>query len=603
MPESLKNNQSQPEQTFQVTNEPVANWDNMFDQQAYQNIVNQAESAARMTDPGVVGVGAQWAANLPETGAGAGSASANAEVGAAAEKAEGLGSEKLDAWFETVKGTPEEYWQRLAQQERTQGVEIGEKPNLSEVDQAIDNFLDKGVKDLSEEGKAVRKEMAQKAILKDLVELSRGGVELNDMMKRNIFYSTQQMLERIYRENPTISMEAKGGALLPDEKVAWHLKMEPRAAKLNTLLALNQHARRPGESDDAYEARVRNYAEDTLEHVQQKEQDAEYVAAQAEEMAQLTVKTEELPEFTYLQWEDVHVTPEEQSAKEEAARQEEFKQKLADLAAEAEANPGRWMSDEERAEMAQQKTAENTAENTVEGRENRVKQLFEKVRGRLGFQKVVEKVVDTWNKVKTGIANGMANVAAEDVNVESGVNVQDASVKAENVGAQIADAQNTDATKVNLAENLTSAGGSFSVNVMPDKDLSGNFAEIDENEAGNDTETAEANNRVENGAESNVENIEQRLAQAERGQQALMNLLMTNSSDIERQTRNARRLFMLNLKIAELRAERDLAMRTTSVAETAETGMNAAAESNNIINSTAQTEMRAGTEGEVEAAA
>lgn len=304
------------------------------------------------------------------------------------------GRENLDAWLESIKGTPEEYWQKLTKEKGEKGVELGEMPDLAKVDKAIANFFENGLTGVTGEARAVREAMAKKAILNDIAKLKERGGELNDETMRNVFYGTQRMLEEMYRGNRELREDAQEAELSPDEEVAWHLKMEPRKAKMNVLLVMQQNTRRPGEGSDAYEARLRNYAEDTLEHKTQLEDDQKYNAAHPDEAAEYAAQVlkngqrEDLPEFKYLSWDQVN-------------------------------NEG---VTEEVAEVAEA-TAET--EQPVE-REGRIKRLFEKVRGRIGFQKIVDKAMNKVAKAIVGAVAWAEGVLAEeqmkaDAPVEQGV--------------------------------------------------------------------------------------------------------------------------------------------------------------------------------------
>ena len=257
------------------------------------------------------------------------------------------GREKLDAWLESVKGTPEEYWQRLTEEKREKGVELGTMPDLTKVNKAIQNFFENGLVGVTGKAREVREEMAKKAILNDIAKLKERGGELTDEVMQNVFLGAQRMLEEMYRGNLELREDAQDEELSPDEEIAWHLKMDPRKANMNT--------RRPEETSDAYEARLRNYAEDTLEHQEQLKRDQEYNAEHPDEAMEYAAQVlkngqkDDLPEFTYLKWDE---------ASEDGAK----------------------------AEMAQE------TEQPVE-REGRIKRLFERVREKLGFRKVVDKVM------------------------------------------------------------------------------------------------------------------------------------------------------------------------------------------------------------------
>lgn len=305
-----------------------------------------------------------------------------AEGQEAGEKDAG-GRENLDAWLESIKGTPEEYWQRLAAEKSEKGVELGEMPDLAKVDKAIRHFFDDGLVGVTGEARAVRETMAKKAILNDIAKLKERGGELNDETMRNVFYGTQRMLEEMYRGNRELREDAQEAELSPDEEIAWHLKMEPRRAKVNVLLVMQQNTRRPGEGSDAYEARLRNYAEDTLEHREQLKRDQEYNTKRPDEAAEYVAQVlkngqrDDLPEFKYLSWDEV----DGDGAAEEAAAVEE--------------------------------TDAAETEKPVE-REGRVKRLFEKVRGKIGFQKVVDKVMTKVAGAIVGAVTWAEGVLAEE---------------------------------------------------------------------------------------------------------------------------------------------------------------------------------------------
>lgn len=313
------------------------------------------------------------------------------------------GSEELDAWMESIKGSPEEYWQKLSKERSERGVELGEMPDLAKVDQAIANFFDKGLIGVTGEARAVREAMAKKAILADIAKLKERGGELNDETMRNVFYGTQRMLEEMYRGNRELREDAQEVELSPDEEIAWHLKMDPRKAKMNVLLVMQQHTRRPDEGSDAYEQRLRNYAEDTPEHQKQLEDDKAYNAEHPEAAAEYAAQVlrngqrDDLPEFTYLKWEDVQ----DEGVEGNVAATDGV----------------------EVAEVGQ----------PVE-REGRIKQLFEKVRGKLGFRKVVDKMMTKVAKAMIGAMAWAEGVLAEEEPEQQSAGE---AVVAETAGAQV----------------------------------------------------------------------------------------------------------------------------------------------------------------------
>ena len=146
--------------------------------------------------------------------------------------------------------------------------------------------------------------------------------------------------------------------------------------KIKIKRCLGKHTRRPEEASDAYEARLRNYAEDTLEHQEQLKRDQEYNAEHPDEAMEYAAQVlkngqkDDLPEFTYLKWDE---------ASEDGAKMEVVQE----------------------------------TEQPVE-REGRIKRLFERVREKLGFRKVVDKVM---TKVAGAVMSATAwaeGVLAED---------------------------------------------------------------------------------------------------------------------------------------------------------------------------------------------
>jgi len=316
-----------------------------FDANVYRSAVENAEAAMPKVETETVTDA--WA-DLAG-GQSAESASVEEVTGqAAGQQAETkiAGRENLDAWLESVKGTPEEYWQRLTEEKREKGVELGEMPNLAKVDRAIQNFFENGLTGVAGKAREVREEMAKKAVLNDIAKLKERGGELNDEVMQNVFLGAQRMLEEMYRGNRELREDAQEEELSPDEEIAWRLKMDPRKARMNVLLVMQQHTRRPEETSDAYEARLRNYAEDTPAHQAQLEADQKYNAENPEDATEYAAQVlkngqkDDLPEFAYLKWNEMQ-----------------------------------------------------GAEAPVE-REGRVKQLFERVREKFGFRKVVDKVMD-----------------------------------------------------------------------------------------------------------------------------------------------------------------------------------------------------------------
>ena len=128
-----------------------------------------------------------------------------------AEQAEtkAAGREKLDAWLESVKGTPEEYWQRLTEEKREKGVELGAMPDLTKVDKAIQNFFENGLVGVTGKAREVREEMAKKAILNDIAKLKERGGKLTDEVMQNVFLGAQRMLEEMYRGNRELREDAQ----------------------------------------------------------------------------------------------------------------------------------------------------------------------------------------------------------------------------------------------------------------------------------------------------------------------------------------------------------------------------------------------------------
>lgn len=270
-------------------------------------------------------------------------------VGAAGQE---RGGEQVET--EQSESAAEQYWQGLADEMREKGVEIGEMPDMKQVDRAIANFFENGINGVTGKAREVREGMAQKAVLKDLAKLKERGGELNDETMRNVFYGTQRMLEEMYRGNRKLREDAKGEKLSPDEEIAWRLKMDPQKAKMNVLLVMQQHVRRAGETDEAYETRLRNYAEDTIAHQRQLEEDKTYDVSHPAEAAEYAAQVltngqkDDLPEFTYLKWEGSEET--------------------SGGAAKAETEKPK-------------------------DREGRIGQLFERMKEKIGFQKVMEKLM------------------------------------------------------------------------------------------------------------------------------------------------------------------------------------------------------------------
>lgn len=297
-------------------------------------------------------------------------------VDKAADKREGL-----DSWLKTVEGTPEEYWQRLAEAGNERGVELGEMPDLKKFDAAIERFFENGLTGVEREARAVREEMARKAVLQDIARrMEKTGGELDEEALRAVFYDAQRRLEEVYRGNRGLREDAQGPEMSANEQIAWHLAMEPRDARVNPLLIMQQHVRRPGETSDDYEKRLRDYAEDTLEHQKRLEDDKEYTAANPMEAAEYATRVlrnaqrEDLPEYTYMRWEEVG----------DAGEQTEVGEVIEAVG------------------------------DQVEGREGRVKRLFERVREKIGFRKVADKVMRKVAGAIAGAVNWANEVLAEE---------------------------------------------------------------------------------------------------------------------------------------------------------------------------------------------
>lgn len=261
------------------------------------------------------------------------------------------GHESLETWEKTLEGTPEEYWQKLQNERLNKGVVLGDMPDLTRTNEVIEHFFENGVVGVTGEGRALREEMAQKAVLNDIAKMEerRGGGDLDDEAMREIFLKTQNTLDAMYRGNRGLREDARENEqLTDDEKIAWRLHMEMDKAKWNPLVAMQNHTRKPDETSEAYEARLRNYVEDTKAHRDQMEAESAYGKTHPEEVKVYAEHVawnkdgEDLPEFSYLKWnEDENV--------ETVGSQPE--------------------------------------------REGRIKQLFEKVRGKVSFRKVVDKVM------------------------------------------------------------------------------------------------------------------------------------------------------------------------------------------------------------------
>lgn len=308
---------------------------------------------------------------------------ANAWAQMASEMSQGVDAGEVaeTKGAESMSSSAETYWRELADAKRENGVELGEMPSLTKVDRAIANFFENGITGVTGKAREVREEMAQKAVLSDLAKLKERGGELNDETMQNVFYGTQRMLEEMYRGNRELREDAQDEQLSPDEEIAWKLKMDPRKAKLNVLIVMQQHTRRVGETDEAYEARLRNYAEDTLEHQRQLEADKVYNAEHPDEAAEYATQVlknqqnDDLPEFKYLAWDETD---------------------------------------------GDTKTEETAGVEKPVDREGKIKQLFERVRGRIGFRKVVDKVMMKVAGAMVGAMTWAEGVLAEGQNEEAG---------------------------------------------------------------------------------------------------------------------------------------------------------------------------------------
>lgn len=114
-----------------------------------------------------------------------------------------------------------------------------------------------------------------------------------------------------------------------------------------------------------------------------KTQDLSVLERQRDEVIEKLENREKVDESDFARTEEL------QRAEQDVQQDQEYWQKMAAMAAEAEANPGRWMSEEERAEAAAQAEAEASGEK----REHRVRELWQKLKSRGGFKRVATAAV------------------------------------------------------------------------------------------------------------------------------------------------------------------------------------------------------------------
>lgn len=376
----------------------------------------------------------------------------------------GIWQEYAAEWKDYIDGqAPDPSWneERLARVKAEDYNAMGEMPNLEDLNAAGEEFFAENFHDLenpiSEEAKRTRIAMATKAALNrigaqkvmDEQRALRTGVPPlrtrgDDLMKQAVM-DTRSILDQMYNRNGYLRAEMSGDKLGEDEEIAWKLASEPqKVGNVRSWILVTENPRRKGETPADYEARLRNYVRPSVDFNQQKAEDEKF-AQQHPEL---------LREKWVIDWEN---------PKDSGMRREQE-------ASAAEAGVAEEDSD----------TVEPAMDTVRAERTTKEKGLWSRLRERLGFKKLIDKVVGVFEKKDTRERSpelvalteaGLAAARRRDEELQTRKDMPISPEKLEEMAAQMAAqraAQNAEMqnlrTEVEIASDMVQGKGIFAPN-------------------------------------------------------------------------------------------------------------------------------------------
>lgn len=221
------------------------------------------------------------------------------------------GKAQLEAWQETMAGTPEERWQALEDEyAERKGVEMEAyaQPQIEMLRQKAEEVVRQQLPEMGEAGVAARVDLALKVALGDLAEeearlLASAEVGRNGQRKlqkgwdeallHQIYYDMRNNLLNVYGAYDWMEVDAQSDELGEDELVAWRALDAPRTpGTLSMRYLLGKYPRREDEGADAYFERLQAYTRQDQRRKKQLKADAKYEAAHPKQHAEVVPRVE-----------------------------------------------------------------------------------------------------------------------------------------------------------------------------------------------------------------------------------------------------------------------------------------------------------------------
>lgn len=215
----------------------------------------------------------------------------------------------LDAWLESVKGTPEEFWEKQAY-EVWLDREIAMDSYAPRLDMLVDGakkILREQVPGLSDAGLEERADLAVKMVLDDLVTQEAdvlAGAKLDRKGNRKLAKGWQEkLLHGAYAQmrrqlldiygDDSLKGKVSGDELTEDEALAWRTEDAPHPpGTLNMAILYRKYPRREGEGADEYFGRLQNYTRQDKVREAQLKADEEYEGLHPKKEAEPVVEKE-----------------------------------------------------------------------------------------------------------------------------------------------------------------------------------------------------------------------------------------------------------------------------------------------------------------------
>lgn len=303
-------------------------------------------------------------------------------------QAEPEARQELDAWLETMEGSPEEYWHKLEDKwwfDEEAPLDQYAMPKLDVLMNEASKMLREQVPGLSDEGVRTRAEMATKIVLQDLAKreaemliatkdkLDRKGNRKLDKgwdekLLHRAFYEMRNHLTNFYKSYDWVKEGVVGDDLTENEQIAWRTVVEPqKPGTLNMRILLGKYPRREEEGADEYFARLKNYTRQDKTREDQLAADAKYEAEHPRPV----------------------VEPAKKQEAEKSAEEQETIHKLRPDEAEIVEEPKLIVP----ADIVMNTQSATVVETALERHENVVRRVWNKVRGVWPFMRRREEAV------------------------------------------------------------------------------------------------------------------------------------------------------------------------------------------------------------------